>query len=69
MGDHFSMVTLADVIDFFGDRQIGDHCGATVSNYGDLCPAPLDVICEGVRTYYDLRALLYAQKREGRADA
>ena len=41
----------ADVIDYFGDRQICDHCGATVSTYGDKCSVRLDVRCEGFETY------------------
>jgi hypothetical protein len=42
---------MADVIDYYGDRQICDHCRATVSTYGDKCSVPLDVICEGFSTY------------------
>ena len=40
----------ADVIDYFGDRQICDHCGATVRTYGDKCSVRLDVRCEGFET-------------------
>lgn len=41
----------ADVIDYYGDRQICDQCGATVSSYGDRCTVRLDVRCEGYETY------------------
>lgn len=41
----------ADVIDYYGDRQICDRCGATVSTYGDICTAILDDPCEGFQTY------------------
>lgn len=41
----------ADVIDCFGDRQICDQCGATVSTYGDKCSVRLDVRCEGFENY------------------
>lgn len=41
----------ADVIDYFGDRQICDTCGATVSTYGDKCSVLLDVRCAGFETY------------------
>jgi hypothetical protein len=40
-----------DVIDYFGDRQICDRCGANVSTYADKCPAALDDRCEGFETY------------------
>jgi len=43
--------TSGDVIDYYGDRQICDRCGATVSTYGDRCSAPLDEACEGFQTY------------------
>lgn len=44
-------INSADVIDYFGDRQICDQCGATVSTYGDKCSARLDVRCGGFETY------------------
>ncbi len=47
-------ITSSDVIDFFGDRQICDQCGATISTYGDACNAPLDERCEGFNTYDDM---------------
>lgn len=43
--------TSADVIDAFGDRQICDRCGASISSYGDVCKAALDERCEGFETY------------------
>ncbi len=44
-------VNSIDVIDYYGDRQICDRCGATISTYGDKCAADLDDACEGFRTY------------------
>lgn len=40
-----------DLIDFYGDRQICDTCGASISTYGDKCNARLDVRCAGFNTY------------------
>jgi len=41
----------ADVIDYFGDRQICDQCGATFGAYADKCSARLSARCEGFKTY------------------
>lgn len=54
----------ADVIDYFGDRQICDRCGATVSTYGDKCNVPLDVRCESFETYDHMLATVAAARRE-----
>lgn len=51
LADDTTDPTSADVIDYFGDRQICDHCGATISTYGDKCSVRLDVRCEGFETY------------------
>ena len=53
----------ADVIDFYGDRQICDTCGATISTYGDQCNAPLDVRCDGFETYEGLLAGMKETRR------
>lgn len=47
-------ITSADVIDFFGDRQICNQCRATISTYGDKCSAPLDQRCQGFNAYDDM---------------
>lgn len=57
-------ITSADVIDFFGDRNICNQCGATISTYGDACNAPLDERCEGFNNYDDL--LLQVQSALGK---
>lgn len=46
----------ADVIDYFGDRQICTRCGATVTSYGDKCSAALDDPCEGFQIYEQMLA-------------
>jgi len=46
--------TSIDVIDYFGDRQICDRCGATVSEYGEICPAALDDPCPGFIAFDDM---------------
>lgn len=53
-----------DVIDYYGDRQICDQCGATVSSYGDKCNARLDVRCQGFETYDMMLATVTALRIE-----
>ncbi len=55
-------VNSVDVIDYFGDRQICDRCGANVSTYGDKCVADLDDPCEGFRTYDRMLATVAGQR-------
>ena len=51
----------SDVIDMYGDRQICQRCGASVSTYGDKCEADLDDPCQGFLVYD--RMLLSAQAK------
>jgi len=61
----------ADIIDYFGDRQICDQCGATVSSYGDQCNPFLDIGCDGFATFAamkqavtDRRAIIAEEKSD-----
>lgn len=54
----------ADVIDYFGDRQICAQCGAAVSTYGDKCSARLDVRCEGFETYEHMLSTVQEARHE-----
>lgn len=55
----YARPTSADVIDYFGDRQICHRCGASVSTYGDKCSADLDDRCEGFETYDRMLSTVY----------